>query len=306
MGVYLVRRFLGALLVLAGVAVAVFLILHLTGDPALVMLPPDASQQDIINFRHEYGFDKPVIAQFLAFASHAARGDFGTSIRHGDPAMSLALERLPATAELAFSALLLAVIVALPAGIIAAQRRESIPDYAVRALSLIGQAAPVYWLGIMLILIFGVGLGWVPIAGRGGISHLILPTITLGAFTTAKLMRITRSGMLDVARSDYVRTALAKGLAPLSVTVKHTLRNAILPIVTVIGLELGNLLSGAVITETIFAWPGIGRLAVQAIYDRDYPVVEAVVILTAVIFVGLNLLVDLTYAALDPRVAYGS
>ncbi|MDE2572089.1 MAG: ABC transporter permease [bacterium] len=305
MAAYLVRRFFGALVVLAGVAVAVFLILHLTGDPALVMLPPDASQQDIVNFRHEYGFDKPVVVQFAVFAAHALRGDFGTSIRHGDPAMSLALERLPATAELAFCALVLAVVVALPAGIIAAQKRESILDYFVRVLSLIGQAAPVYWLGIMLILVFGVGLNWLPIGGRGGLMHLILPTVTLGAFTAAKLMRITRSGMLDVSRADYVRTALAKGLDPLSVTMKHALRNAILPIVTVIGLELGNLLSGAVITETIFSWPGIGRLAVQAIYDRDYPVVEAIVILTAAIFVGINLLVDLAYAALDPRVTYG-
>ncbi|HVA38336.1 MAG TPA: ABC transporter permease [Candidatus Dormibacteraeota bacterium] len=305
MAAYLVRRFFGALVVLGGVAVAVFLILHLTGDPALVMLPPDASRQDIINFRHEYGFDKPVLVQFAVFAAHAVRGDFGTSIRHGDPAMSLALQRLPATAELAFAALVLAVVVAIPAGIIAAQKRESPLDYLVRLLALIGQAAPVYWLGIMLILVFGVGLQWFPIGGRGGWDHLVLPTFTLGAFTAAKLMRITRSGMLDVSRLDYVRTAWAKGLAPLAVTLKHTLRNAVLPIVTVIGLELGNLLSGAVITETIFSWPGIGRLAVQAIYDRDYPVVEAIVVLTAAIFVGINLLVDITYAALDPRVTYG-
>lgn len=301
---FLVRRLFGAVLVLAGVTVAVFLILHLTGDPALIMLPPEASQQDVINFRHEYGFDRPVLVQFGDFAWHAVRGDFGDSIRHGSPAMSLALERLPATGELAFSALLLAILIALPAGIIAATRRETLLDYAVRAVSLVGQAAPVYWLGIMLILLFGVFLGWFPISGMGGWNHLVLPMITLGAFTTAKLMRITRSGMLDVVRSDYVRTALAKGLSPLGVTIKHALRNAILPIVTVIGLELGTLLSGAVITETIFSWPGIGRLAVQAIYDRDYPVVEAVVVLTAAIFVGLNLLVDLTYALFDPRVTY--
>jgi peptide/nickel transport system permease protein len=304
MAAFLLRRFFGALLVLGGVTVTVFLILHLTGDPAVVMLPPDASLQEINAFRHEHGFDRPVLVQFGDFAAHAVRGDFGDSIRHGDPAMSLALSRLPATAELAFCALVLAIIVAIPAGIIAATRRETILDYAVRTLSLVGQAAPVYWLGIMLILVFGVSLGWLPIAGQGGFSHLILPTIALGAFTTAKLMRITRSGMLDVARLDFVRTARAKGLAPLSVTLKHTLRNAFLSIVTVIGLELGNLLSGAVITETIFSWPGIGRLAVQAIYDRDYPVVEAIVVLTAAIFVGLNLLVDLTYAVLDPRVAY--
>jgi peptide/nickel transport system permease protein len=304
MTAFLVRRFFGAWLVLGGVAVAVFIILHLTGDPTLVMLPPDATAQEIASFRHEHGFDRPVLVQFADFASHAVRGDFGDSIRHGDPAMSLTLGRVPATAELAFAALLLACLVAIPAGVIAAAKRESLFDYLMRGISLVGQAAPVYWLGIMLILIFGVQLDWLPVAGRGGLSHLILPTITLGAFTTARLMRITRSGMLDVSRADYVRTALAKGLTPIAVTVKHALRNTIIPIVTVIGLELGNLLSGAVITETIFSWPGIGRLAVQAIYDRDYPVVEAVVILTAVAFVGINLLVDVLYAALDPRVTY--
>lgn len=301
---FLVRRLFGAVLVLFGVTITVFIILHLTGDPALVMLPPEASKEDIAVFRHQYGFDQPVLVQFGSFLVRAVHGDFGTSIRHGDPAMSLALERLPATGELAFAALILACVIAIPAGVIASSKRESLLDYAVRAVSLIGQAAPVYWLGIMLILIFGVQLGWLPIAGQGGWKHLILPMVTLGAFTMAKLMRITRSGMLDVARADYVRTARAKGLAPLAVTLKYTLRNAFLTIVTVIGLELGNLLSGAVITETIYSWPGIGRLAIQAIYDRDYPVVEAIVVLTAAIFVGINLLVDLTYAALDPRVAY--
>jgi ABC-type dipeptide/oligopeptide/nickel transport system permease component len=304
MATFLVRRLFGAVLVLFGVAVTVFVILHLTGDPALIMLPPEASKADIATFRHEYGFDKPVLVQFGDFAVRAVRGDFGNSIRHGDPAMSEALSRLPATAELAFAALVLACLVAIPAGIIAAAKRESPFDYLMRGVSLVGQAAPVYWLGIMLILIFGVQLGWLPIAGRGGWRHLILPTVTLGAFTMARLMRITRSGMLDVARADYVRTALAKGLTPIVVTLKHALRNAIIPIVTIVGLELGNLLSGAVITETIFSWPGIGRLGVQAIYDRDYPVVEAIVILTAAVFVGLNLLVDVFYAALDPRVTY--
>ncbi|MGH7659791.1 MAG: ABC transporter permease [Vulcanimicrobiaceae bacterium] len=300
----MVRRLFGAVLVLFGVAVTVFIILHLTGDPALVMLPPEASKQDIATFRHEYGFDQPVLVQFGNFAVHAVRGDFGNSIRHGDPAMSEALGRLPATAELAFAALVLACGIAIPAGIIASAKRESPFDYLMRGVSLVGQAAPVYWLGIMLILIFGVQLGWLPIAGRGGWNHLILPTVTLGAFTMARLMRITRSSMLDISRVDYVRTALAKGLTPLAVTLKHTLRNALIPIVTIVGLELGNLLSGAVITETIFSWPGIGRLGVQAIYDRDYPVVEAIVILTAAAFVGLNLLVDVLYASLDPRVTY--
>ncbi len=301
---FLFRRLAGAAWVVAGVAVTVFVILHLSGDPATVMMPLESTQAEIAQFRHENGFDRPLPVQFAAFAWNALHGDFGNSLRHGEPALGLALERVPASAELAFSALALALLVAIPAGLVAALERNSFVDVAARLVSLAGQSTPVYWLGIMLILIFGVQLGWFPVSGIGGLRHLVLPAVTLGLFSMAKIMRLTRGSMLDILQSDFLRTARAKGLSPWSVIVHHALRNAWLPIVTVVGIELGTLLSQAIITETIFAWPGIGRLAVQAIYDRDYPVVEAVVILSALSFVLVNLLVDLTYAALDPRIRY--
>ena len=301
---FLFRRLAGAAWVVAGVAVTVFVILHLSGDPATVMMPLESTQAEIAQFRHENGFDRPLPVQFASFAWNALHGDFGNSLRHGEPALGLALERVPASAELAFSALALALLVAIPAGVLAALERNSFVDVAARLVSLAGQSTPVYWLGIMLILIFGVQLGWFPVSGIGGLRHLVLPAVTLGLFSMAKIMRLTRGSMLDILQSDFLRTARAKGLSPLRVIVHHALRNAWLPIVTVVGIELGTLLSQAIITETIFAWPGIGRLAVQAIYDRDYPVVEAVVILSALSFVVVNLLVDLTYAALDPRIRY--
>ena len=304
MTAFVLRRLVGAVWVVIGVAVTVFVILHLTGDPAAVMMPLESTPQEIAQFRHVHGFDRPLIVQFGDFAWHALRGDFGDSLRHGEPALGLTLERVPASAELAFTALALAVIVAIPAGVLAAVRRNSVLDLGARIFSLLGQSAPVYWLGIMLILIFGVQLGWFPVSGIGGVKHLVLPAVTLGLFSTAKIMRLTRAAMLDILRSDFLRTAAAKGVRPLRLIVHHALRNAWLPIVTVIGIELGTLLSQAIITETIFAWPGIGRLAVQAIYDRDYPIVEVVVLFGALSFVALNLLVDLTYAALDPRIRY--
>ncbi len=301
---YLARRMLGAVYVLVGVAAIVFVILHLTGDPAAVMMPPESTAQDLANFRHVHGFDRPLPVQFASFAWAALRGDFGDSLRHGEPALGLALERLPASAELAFSALALAVACAVPAGILAALKRNTALDLLARVCALVGQSMPVYWLGIMLVLVFAVQLGWFPTGGIGGPSHLVLPAITLGLFTMAKIMRLTRAAMLDILRSDFLRTARAKGVQPFALIVRHALRNAWLPIVTVIGIELGTLLSQAIITETIFSWPGVGRLAVQAIYDRDYPVVEVVVLLSASVFVFVNLLVDLSYAALDPRIRY--
>jgi peptide/nickel transport system permease protein len=301
---FFLRRIVGAFGVLAGVAVVVFVVLHLTGDPATVMMPLESTQAEIAAFRHAQGFDRPLWVQFASFAWNGLHGDFGLSLRHGEPALGLALERVPASAELALSALALAVLLAVPAGVLAAVKRGSSLDLAARVLALLGQSTPVYWLGIMLILIFGVQLGWFPVSGIGGWRHLVLPAITLGAFTTARLMRLTRGSMLDVLHSDYLRTARAKGVGALRLVWHHALRNAWLPIVTAIGIELGTLLSQAIITETIFAWPGIGRLAYQAVLDRDYPVVEAVVILGAASFVLINLAVDLTYAALDPRIRY--
>ncbi len=304
MTTYLLRRVFGAVWVLFGVATVVFVILHFTGDPATVMMPPESTAQDIANFRHLHGFDKPIGVQFVVFLTSVIHGDFGVSLRHDEPALGLALGRLPATAELALSALIIAVVVAIPAGVLAAVRRNTPLDYATRIFALLGQSAPVYWLGLMLILLFGVRLRWFPVSGIGGLRHLVLPAITLGLFSMAKIMRLTRASMLDTLQSDYLRTALAKGVRPLRLIVDHALRNAWLPVATTIGVELGTLLSGAIITETIFAWPGIGRLAVQAIYDRDYPIVEAVVVLAASTFVILNLAVDLLYAALDPRIRY--
>jgi peptide/nickel transport system permease protein len=301
---YIVRRLIGALYVLIGVAAIVFVIVHLTGDPAAVMMPPESTASDLADFRHLHGFDRPLVVQFLAFATGVLRGDFGDSLRHGEPALGLVIARLPASGELALAALLIAVVVAVPTGILAALKRNSTVDVIARTFALIGQSTPVYWLGIMLILVFAVQLDWLPTGGIGGVNHFILPALTLGLFTTAKIMRLTRAAMLDILQSDYLRTARAKGVKPFALIVHHAMRNAWLPIVTVVGVELGTLFSQAIITETIFAWPGIGRLAVQAIYDRDYPVVEVVVLSAATVFVVVNLLVDLSYALLDPRIRY--
>ncbi len=304
MTAYLARRALGALWALIGVAVVVFLILHMTGDPASVMMPPEATKAEIEAFRHEQGFDRPLIVQFASFAAAAAHGDLGVSLRHQEPAMALALQRLPATALLAGSAFLIVLFVGVPAGILSALRPRTWIDYAARVIALIGQSAPTYWIGLMLILFFAVRLGWFPASGIGDWRNLILPAATLGFFSTAKIMRLTRAAMLEVLAADYLRTARAKGLTFARVALWHGLRNALLPIVTQLGVELGTLLSGAIITETVFAWPGVGRLAVQAVFERDFPVVEAVVLIAATTFVLLNLVVDLLYAVLDPRIRY--
>ncbi|MGH2394661.1 MAG: nickel ABC transporter permease [Candidatus Limnocylindria bacterium] len=302
MKAYLGRRLLQALLVLFGVSCVVFFILHLTGDPALVLLPPDASAEDIHRFREAMGFNDPVLVQYGRFLAGALRGDFGQSVRHGESAFSLVLERMPATFELAGAALLVALGLALPAGIVSAVRRNTMIDYVSTVTALLGQSMPTFWLGIMLILVFSVWLNLLPSSGRGSFEHLIMPAVTLGLFTTARIMRLTRSGMLEVLSQDYIRTARAKGVSGPPVIWKHALKNAAIPIVTIVGIELGTLLGGAVITETIFAWPGVGRLSVQAIYNRDYPVVQAAVFLLASTFVLVNLVVDVVYTYLDPRI----
>jgi peptide/nickel transport system permease protein len=301
---YLLRRLWQSLLVLFGVSVVVFLILHLTGDPAALLLPPDATAEDIARFRTAMGFDDPVAVQYLRFLKGAVRGDFGESLRHGEPAMPLVVERLPATFQLAGAGLLIALGLAIPAGIISAMKRNTAVDYVATVAALLGQAMPTFWLGIMLILVFSVRLNWLPSSGRGGLEHLILPAITLGLFTTARITRLTRSGMLEVLAQDYIRTARAKGLGESPVVWKHALKNASIPIVTIVGIDLGTLLGGSVITETIFAWPGVGRLSVQAIFNRDYPVVQSAVFLLASTFVIVNFLVDIVYTYLDPRIRY--
>jgi ABC-type dipeptide/oligopeptide/nickel transport system permease component len=282
----------------------VFLILHLTGDPVLLLLPPDATAEDIAKFRTAVGFNDPVAVQYARLLRGVLRGDFGESVRHGEPALGLVLERLPATFELAGAGLLLALSLAIPAGIVSAVRRNTLVDYIATVVALLGQAMPTFWLGIMLILVFSVRLSWLPSSGRGDLEHLILPAITLGLFTTARITRLTRSGMLEVLGQDYIRTARAKGVSEPPVVWKHALKNASIPIVTIVGIELGTLLGGSVITETIFAWPGVGRLSVQAIFNRDYPVVQAAVFLLSSTFVIVNFLVDIVYTYLDPRIRF--
>ena len=301
---YLIRRGWQSILVLFGVSLVVFLILHLTGDPALLLLPPDSTAEDVAKFRRAMGFDDPVTVQYARFLKGALRGDFGESVRHGEPAMGLVLERLPATFELAGAGLLIALSLAIPAGIVSAVRRNTLVDYVSTVVALLGQAMPTFWLGIMLILVFSVRLSWLPSSGRGDLDHLVLPAITLGLFTTARITRLTRSGMLEVLGQDYIRTARAKGVSEPPVVWKHALKNASIPIVTIVGIEMGTLLGGSVITETIFAWPGVGRLSVQAIFNRDYPVVQAAVFLLASTFVVVNFLVDVVYTYLDPRIRF--
>jgi ABC-type dipeptide/oligopeptide/nickel transport system permease component len=302
MKTFLLRRLLQSLVVLLGVSFVVFFILFLTGDPAAVMLPPEATAEDIRHFRESMGFNDPFFVQYGRFLFGALQGNFGTSIRHGEPAFTLVVERMPATFELAGAALVIALLLAIPAGIVSAVRRNTIVDYISTVVALLGQSMPTFWLGIMLILFFSVQFQMLPSSGRGTWQHLVLPAITLGLFTTARITRLTRSGMLEVLNQDYIRTAKAKGVSDPPVVWKHALKNAAIPIVTIVGIELGTLLGGSVITETIFAWPGVGRLSVQAIYNRDYPVVQAAVFTLAATFVLVNLIVDVLYTYLDPRI----
>ena len=299
---YLARRLFQSVLVLLGISFVVFFILHLTGDPALVLLPPDATADDVWKFRESMGFNDPFLVQYGRFLNGALRGEFGQYVRHGEPAFGLVVERMPATFKLSGAALLIALCLAIPAGIVSAVRRNSMLDYVSTVVALLGQSMPTFWLGIMLILLFSVQFHLLPSSGYGSLQHLVLPAITLGLFTTARITRLTRSGMLEVLNQDYIRTARAKGVGDRPVVWKHALKNAAIPIVTIVGIELGTLLGGSVITETIFAWPGVGRLSVQAIYNRDYPVVQAAVFLLAATFVVVNLIVDLLYAYLDPRI----
>jgi peptide/nickel transport system permease protein len=299
---YILKRLFHSIFVLVGISMVVFIILHLTGDPAALLMPMDATPEQVAQYRQEMGFNDPIILQYWRFFKGTLRGDFGMSFRHDQPALELVMERMPATIQLTFAAMVIALLVAIPVGIFSAIRRNSLLDHIGMTGALLGQSTPVFWLGVMLILVFSVTLQWFPSSGRGEIQNLVLPAVTLGMFTMARTARMMRSSMLEVLGQEYMKTAKAKGLNPGMVILKHALKNAAIPVVTIIGMELGTLLGGAVITETIFAWPGVGRLAVQAIYNRDYPVVQAAVFLLASVFVLVNLVVDLLYTYLDPRV----
>jgi len=299
---YAVRKLLHTVFVALGVVTLVFAALRLSGDPAGTMLPGDASIEELAALRRELGLDRPIHVQYVRFLAGALQGDFGTSFRHQQRALPLVLERLPATLELAIAALLLALAVALPLGILAAMYRGRLLDVLAMAFAVVGQATPYFWMGIMLILVVSVELNLLPTSGRGGLAHLILPAITLGSHFAAVLARLMRTSMLEVLSQNFVTTARAKGLHERTVVLAHALKNAAVPVMTLIGLQFGTLLGGAVVTETIFAWPGVGRLAVQSIFVRDYPVVQAGVFVLALSFVAINLLVDLLYGVLDPRI----
>jgi peptide/nickel transport system permease protein len=301
---FVVRRLSQAVLVVVGVSLVVFLVIRLSGDPGYLLLPPNATEADRARFARELGLDRPLLVQYVVFVKQALGGNFGRSLRYGQAALPLVLERVPATLELTLAALVVSLLVSVPAGIMSALRRNTVYDNLTMLGALFGQSIPVFWLGTMLILLFSVRFELFPTSGRGGLDHLVLPALTLGLYSTARITRLIRAGMLDVLGQEYIRTAWAKGLPGHRVVLKHALRNTLIPVVTIVGLELGTLLSGAVITETIFAWPGVGRLAVTAIFQRDYPLVQAAVLVTALVFVVCNLLVDLTYGWLDPRIRY--
>jgi len=299
---FLIQKLGHTAIVVFCVLTLVFVVLHMTGDPVMMLLPPNASREEIDALTRTLGLDQPLIVQYGRFLARIARGDFGTSLQHQQPAMGLVAERLPASALLAVTALGLAVAVALPLGIVAAARRGTVLDRLAVALAALGQSAPIFWTGLMLMLVGSVILQLLPTSGYGTWRHLILPALTLASYPMAAIARLVRSGMLEVLDADYVRTARAKGLPERRVVLKHTLRNAALPIVTVVGLQFGLLLGGAIVCEMIFSWPGVGRLMIFAIYNRDFPLVEAAVFVMAMVFVAGNMLVDVCYAWLDPRV----
>jgi peptide/nickel transport system permease protein len=307
---YIIRRLLQAVLVLVGVTFLVYIIMYQAGDPVILMASPDASREEIEQLRRTLGFDRPWYVQYADFMSGAVRGDFGNSLRQGQPVFDLILDRLPATITLALAAFVFSVMISIPVGVISATKRNSLYDNFAMGFALLGQSLPVFFLGVMLIWIFAGVLGWLPSAGRGDpelwsrVRHLILPAVTLGTFSLAQNARLVRSSLLEVLGLDYVKTARSKGITEYHVIMRHALRNALIPVITVIGLQFGTLLGGAVITETVFAWPGIGRLLIQAIQQQDFPLAVGAVTIIAMIFVFLNLVVDLTYGFLDPRVRY--
>ena len=285
-----------------GVSVGVFALVHLSGDPVLLMVPSDAPREVVEATRSALGFDRPLPEQYARYVSNAVRGDLGVSLRINRPVATLIRERLPATILLTAAALVIATVIAIPAGIVSAVRRGTIIDRLAMVGAVAGQAVPIFWLALLLIAFFGVQLRWLPVYGYGTFAHLVLPAVSLSTVIVGRLARVVRSSMLEVLGQDYVRTARAKGLADGRVLFLHALRNAAIPIVTLLGLQFAQLLGGAVVTETIFAWPGVGRLVVEAIFNRDFPVVQGVVLVVSLIFVVVSLLIDVAYALLDPRV----
>ncbi len=321
---YILRRVAQSFIVMAGVSFLAFSVLFLSGDPTYLYVNERASPEMVAEMRHKLGFDRPLLVQYIDFAAKAVRGDFGLSMRYDQPAFNVVMERFPATIELTLVGMFVAVVFAIPIGVFAAARRNSIFDGGTMLLAMVGQSMPEFWLGIMLIFIVGVQWRWLPISGRvpilepllagdwatvsstlgDALIHLILPGITTGLWSLSRNARLVRSSMLEVLGMDYVTTARAKGVRESLVILKHAFKNALIPVVTIIGLEFGFLLSGTIVVENIFAWPGVGRLVVYAINQKDFNIIQASVVTLAVVFVGLNLLVDIAYTWLDPRIRY--
>lgn len=322
MSTFIIRRLLQSILVIFGVTLLTFVALHLGGDPTYLYVSERASTEEITAMRHALGFDRPLYVQYLSFLGGLVHGDLGNSLSYKTPALGVVMERFPATIELTVVALVLAVVLSIPFGVLAALYRGTAADGAIMAFAMIGQSMPAFWLGIMLIIGFGLGLGWMPISGRvpvldpllagdirtaltnlpSALHYICMPAVTIALFSLSRNARLVRSSMLEILGQDFVRTARAKGLGEWPVVVHHALRNAWMPVVTMIGLDFGFMLSGVVVVETIFSWPGVGRLVFNAINQRDIPLVQAAVVVFALTFVLLNLVVDIIYARLDPRV----
>ncbi len=302
---HIVRTLLLSLITLFGVSVLIFLMLRvLPGDPARVLAGLNASEEQVSRLREQLGLDDSLLTQYWGFISGLLQGDLGQSARTSKPVTTEILARLPATLVLALVATLVGSIVGVTAGVVAAVRRNSVVDHVISSVAMMGVSMPVYWLGLLLILLFAVTLGWLPAAGSGEPLSIVLPAVTLAAFSTALVSRMTRASMLEVMGQDYIRTAQAKGAPPRTVIIRHGLRNALIPILTVISLQFGALLGGAVLTETVFGWPGIGRLLVDSIAARDFAVVQGIVLVYAFLFILVNVIVDVLYVYVDPRIRY--
>jgi len=304
-GRFLARRLALTIPVLLGVATLVFSLIHfIPGDPAQAMLGETAAPADVDALRRQLGLDRPLLEQYGAYLAGVAKGDLGTSLRTGQPVTMQLVERLPATFELAAASMFVAVLFAIPLGIAAAVKRGTFVDHAAMTVALAGVSVPNFWLGPLLALVFAVELGWLPVSGRGDFAHLVLPAISLGAGLSAILARMTRASLLEELREPYVQAARARGASRFRSVMRHGFRNSLIPIVTIVGLQFGVVLTGAVITETIFAWPGVGRLLIQSIGFRDYPLVQGCILFIAVVYVLMNLITDLVYGVLDPRIRY--
>jgi ABC-type dipeptide/oligopeptide/nickel transport system permease component len=302
---YILSSLAQAALVLLGVFVLVFFMVRLTGDPTTVMLAREASPEQRAAFRAQMGFDRPLPIQFVDFVAKALVGNFGNSLHYRTPALPLVLERLPASLELAFVGLLMSIVIAVPLGLWGGARPGSWIDLLGRGVGLFGQTVPTFWLALVMIIVFAVRLGWFPVAGRSGWSSVIMPAFALGLPTMGRIVRLTRASVMEIMGEDYVRTARSKGLSARTIFYRHVLRNAAVGLISVIGIQFGYMLGGSVIIESVFAWPGLGRLAIDSISIRDFPLVQAIALFTSVVVIGLNVLTDMAYAFVDPRIRYG-